>query len=293
MTVRFLGVRRHPTYSPGHAEEDARILLRTAEEIRRRGYTVEIRDETELDADVPARVIFTMAQSPEAIRRLAVFERQGRVVVNTPESIRNCRRTRMVPLLRAAGVPLPASRFLDLRSAWDRSPVRPFGFPGRLWVKRGDVHATEPEDVVAVDDERDLRAVLERFRRRGIDRVLLQAHVVGSPVKFYAVRDTPFFFWDCPDPKARRSVDSDVLRRWATRAAEALGLDVYGGDAVATPDGAVVIIDVNDWPSFEPCAEEAVPFIADRILQRAQAAGLVEPSSGFGDPGVRQGPARS
>jgi len=270
-----LGVRRHPRYSPGHVESDARILLRTAEELRRRGCAVEIRDETELDADVPARVIFTMAQSPEGIRRLGALQRQGRVVVNSPESIRNCRRNRMIPLLQAAGVPLPASRFVDLRSASWGSVMGPGR--ERLWVKRGDVHATEPGDVVAVDDARDLGAVLEAFRRRGLYRVLLQAHVPGDVVKFYAVRGTPFFFWSFPDSQARGAFDSAVLRHWATRAAEVLGLDVYGGDAVVTPDGSVVIVDVNDWPSFEPCVEEAAPFIADRILQRAQAAGLTGP----------------
>ncbi|MCS7313051.1 MAG: hypothetical protein NZ742_09095 [Acidobacteria bacterium] len=281
-----LGIRRHPRYSPGRVEADTRILLRTAEELGRRGYTVEIRDETELDDDVPARVIFTMAQSLRGIRRLRALQRQGRVVVNSPESIQNCRRNRMIPLLRAAGVPLPASWFVDLRSgrgfdsvlAGDGAQTRQVGFPraGRLWVKRGDVHATDPSDVVAVDNERDLEAVLEQFRRRGLYRVLLQAHVPGSLVKFYAVRGTPFFFEYFPDPQTLRPIDSATLQYWATRAAEVLGLDVYGGDAVVTPDGSVVIIDVNDWPSFEPCVEEAVPFIVDRILQRARAAGAIE-----------------
>lgn len=282
MTVLFWGVRRHPRYSPGHVEEDARILLQTAEELGRRGYTVEIRDETDLSGDVPARIIFTMAQSPEGIRRLDALQRQGRVVVNSPESIRNCHRNRMIPLLQAAGVPLPVSWFVDLRSGTPPSPLSAGGGTqalqaGRLWVKRGDVHATDPGDVVAVDDARDLEAVLEQFGRRGLYRVLLQEHVPGDLVKFYAVRGTPFFFWYFPDSRTRRSVDSGALRRWATRAAEVLGLDVYGGDAIITPEGSVVIIDVNDWPSFAPCVEEAVSFIVDRILQRAQAAGLVGP----------------
>jgi|FaiFalFF_MnMetaG_3_1042247.scaffolds.fasta_scaffold02466_1 glutathione synthase/RimK-type ligase-like ATP-grasp enzyme len=268
-----LGVRRHPMYSPGHVEGDTRILQQTAEALRRRGYPVEIRDETDLGGDIPARVIFTMAQSPEGVRRLGVLQRQGRVVVNSPESIRNCRRTRMIPLLQAVGVPLPRSRFVDLRSGLRRPAVFPES--GRVWVKRGDVHATEPGDVVAVDDERDLTLVLERFRQRGLYRVLIQAHVVGDLVKFYAVRGTPFFFWHFPASEAQGRVDPAVLRHWATRAAEALGLDVYGGDAIVTPDGSVVIIDVNDWPSFGPCAEEAAPYIADRILQRARAAGVI------------------
>lgn len=264
--VSFLAVRRHPLYSPGRVEADARVLLGVAEEVRRRGYPVEVRDETELDRPTSASVVFGMAQSPEGIRWLGVLQRQGRVVVNTPESIRNCRRTRMIPLLWSAGVPIPPSVCLDLRRGVPESD----GLSGgRRWVKRGDVHATGPGDVVAVDDPATLRAVLEDFRRRGIDRVVIQEHVEGTPVKFYAVRETPFFFWAGPDPGGRRWVDEGVLRHWATRAAEVLGLDVYGGDAVVKPDGTVVLIDVNDWPSFAPCAEAAVPFIVEAIFRRA------------------------
>ena len=53
-------------------------------------------------------------------------------------------------------------------------------------------------------------------------------------------------------------------------AAETLGLYVYGGDAIISPDGTVSIIDINDWPSFAPVRDEASREIAKLILRKAQ-----------------------
>ena len=54
----------------------------------------------------------------------------------------------------------------------------------------------------------------------------------------------------------------DKLVDVATRAALAAELDVYGGDAVLTPTGTIVLIDLNDWPSFSSCCTAAAHGIA-------------------------------
>jgi hypothetical protein len=43
--------------------------------------------------------------------------------------------------------------------------------------------------------------------------------------------------------------------------ATAIGVIVYGGDAIVRSDGSFVIIDFNDWPTFSPCREEAAKAI--------------------------------
>jgi hypothetical protein len=48
------------------------------------------------------------------------------------------------------------------------------------------------------------------------------------------------------------------------------GLDVYGGDWIVQTDGTPVLIDLNDWPSFSPCREEASEAIAQRIIDRLE-----------------------
>ena len=42
---------------------------------------------------------------------------------------------------------------------------------------------------------------------------------------------------------------------------------IFGGDCIITPDGKINIIDLNDWPSFSPCAEEASEAIAAAVAE--------------------------
>ena len=45
-------------------------------------------------------------------------------------------------------------------------------------------------------------------------------------------------------------------------------LDFYGGDAIISDSGEIHIIDINDWPSFSICREEAAKAIADYIIKK-------------------------
>jgi D-alanine-D-alanine ligase-like ATP-grasp enzyme len=49
-------------------------------------------------------------------------------------------------------------------------------------------------------------------------------------------------------------------------AVSALGLEVYGGDAIVTPAGEIFLIDINAWPSFALYREEASLQIARLLL---------------------------
>ena len=59
--------------------------------------------------------------------------------------------------------------------------------------------------------------------------------------------------------------NAEALQQAANVAARALGLTIYGGDAIVSPDGHFYIIDFNDWPSFAACRKEAAKAIAERI----------------------------
>ena len=54
----------------------------------------------------------------------------------------------------------------------------------------------------------------------------------------------------------------------ASRAAAALGLEVFGGDAIATREGRIVVIDLNAWPSFALYREKASERIASYLAAR-------------------------
>ena len=50
--------------------------------------------------------------------------------------------------------------------------------------------------------------------------------------------------------------------------AATLGISVYGGDAIISPDGTITLIDLNDWPSFAPC-RGAAAFAIARFLKES------------------------
>jgi D-alanine-D-alanine ligase-like ATP-grasp enzyme len=58
------------------------------------------------------------------------------------------------------------------------------------------------------------------------------------------------------------------LQTVTQRAAAAIGLEVYGGDAIITPAGEIFLIDINAWPSFALFREEAAPRLAAWMLHR-------------------------
>ena len=42
---------------------------------------------------------------------------------------------------------------------------------------------------------------------------------------------------------------------------------IYGGDVIIGSDGIARLIDLNDWPSFSACREEAADAIAGLVLK--------------------------
>jgi hypothetical protein len=210
--------------------------------------------------------IFSMCQGTRANKVLADLERRGALVINSPEAAQNCHRARLHRTLgHDHGVFAP----MVLVSTHE-APVPPAGFLGEsgMWVKRGDVHATQSGDVVRVHSAKDYGAVLGGFRDRGIDLAAVEPHQDGEVVKFYGVVGTSFFrfyceadFRICPVAFASARADIEQLVR-------RLGLEIYGGDAVVTPEGRVVVIDINDWPSFAHYRAEAAEAIGHHIYAR-------------------------
>jgi len=197
-------------------------------------------------------------------------------VLNSAAAIRNCFRAETVRLLGAAGLPFPATAVVatDVPAA-GHAPC---------WVKRGDVHAMHADDVVFAADDAALAAALAAFHARGIARVALQAHVAGPVLKFYGTADGRFFraYTDLPHAPAPIGRLAEV----ACAGARALGLDVFGGDLVVAPDGRPVLIDVNDWPSFARCRDEAAEAIAEHALRRIGTAAAPRAAADIADRGT-------
>ena len=61
---------------------------------------------------------------------------------------------------------------------------------------------------------------------------------------------------------------ADALAALGRDASARLGLEIYGGDAVVTPEGELFLIDLNDWPSFTGCQADASDAIAALSCER-------------------------
>jgi len=125
--------------------------------------------------------------------------------------------------------------------------------------------------------------VRDRNRARGIARAVLQEHVPGDLIKFYGVRGAQEnaslewfeWFYHRDQRLSRHPFEVSELRKAVARAAGALGLDVFGGDAIATPTGRIVLIDLNAWPSFALYRMEAAERIAAFLAARFRKESVV------------------
>jgi hypothetical protein len=264
------GIFRETAHSPGRIDQDRAILESVGEALRARGCNVElVAPDAEFDTDFAN--IFVMCERGPILDRLRNAEKTGSIVVNSPDAIRNTYRHRMVELFARHGVCTPASQII----ATDANKPQP---PTAVWVKRYDFHATEAHDVMYAASEQGWREALHGFARRGIPFVIAQEHVPGDLVKFYGVRsssvpvDSSWFEWFYHRDKGMLGHSFEVLglRRAAFGAAAALGLEIFGGDAIIQADGEPVIIDINAWPSYARFRDSAAQAIADHLTERFQ-----------------------
>lgn len=270
-TKKIIAVLREASFAPVLFQEDSRILQETAVRLRDWGIDSELLTIDRIHDGIPAPAgLLNMCEGVSSLDVLEQFERRGSRVINRPEAVRNCYRIRMVSMLSEHALPFPKSILIDLsRREMMDDLAKGIDVNRRLWLKRGDVHCTQPGDVRLTRNPWELEEGLKDFVRRGIRHAVLQDHLEGDLVKFYAVKGRPFFQSYIQEPGGTKKPyprDSGVLKKISSRAADILGLEVYGGDFVVTANGPL-LIDINAWPSFAPCFEAAAVEIASRVAQ--------------------------
>ena len=282
--IEIAGIMRAGAYSPNHIGNDAAIFNATAEQLRKRGYVVNIYSEEQFNAgDIKEDVILNMCREQASIAKLQRLEDTGKLVINSGYGIENCTRERMTRILLGNGIPYPDSLIVNTDEAI-KPLLKKSGFQS-CWIKRGDFHAMHKEDVSYVRHPEEAQEVLQEYFLRGIKRAVINVHLTGDLVKFYGVKGSPFFFWFYPFDEGHskygheaingksRGIKFDVkeMKNICQRAAEELNVVIYGGDCIVSPEGEMRIIDFNDWPSFAPCRNEAAPHIAKSVVSLIKA----------------------
>lgn len=276
--IKIAGVMRSGAFSPNHIGNDATIFNLTAEQLRKRGCEIAVYSEEQFaGAEITEPVILSMCREPRNIRRTQLLEDEGRLVVNSGYGIENCTRERMSRILLGSGMPFPETFVVDTDEVVKDRLVKA-GIT-RCWVKRADMHTRHREDVTFARHPQEAQEIIQEFFLRGIKRAVISRHVEGSIIKFYGVEGSGFFFTLNPsdgsssrfgagrhDASSTPAYDPDELRRLCSRAAELLDVKIYGGDCLITPEGKIMLINFNDWPSFAPCRQEAATAIARSVF---------------------------
>jgi glutathione synthase/RimK-type ligase-like ATP-grasp enzyme len=267
MKIQVMGVYRETEYSPGKVEADAAILDAVIDQLRHSGAETTTIDAARfVEGALPApHLVLAMCQGERSLARLSALEEAGAVVINSALAIRNCYRDLLNAGLMRAGVPGPEGVVVRTAAPLDLKPMRTMDLSSPMYVKRGDLHALGPHDVLRVEGLEQLEATLMRFARRGVQLAFVQQEVVGEVVKFYGVSGGEYFATVAEGAAELSDAQRRALNHAAATAARALGLEIWGGDAIVKGD-RFSIVDFNDWPSFSRVRNDAARAIARRSL---------------------------
>ena len=275
--MRALGIYREIQNSPNRESDDALILRAVMDQLSIFKTETVLMTPEEFDRADPKGfdVIVPMCETYPRLIRLKRLEAESSVVVVNPsDSVLGCYRTRMLPSFDAtAGLKYPPS---EIRRTTREANAVPPSFEAETgwWLKRGDVHNTCTHDVVYARDWADVEEVRREFESREITDMVVQKHVDGDLIKFYGVGPGQWFTWFYHDPSTARRLQFEIedLAQQAELAAKAVKVEVFGGDAIVAPDGAIYVIDINSWPSFARVRTEAAVQISRRLRLRLRSA---------------------
>lgn len=273
--MKIVGVYRASQFSPNMEGRDAAILNAVADRLLQSVHVMTCVHEEQLaKTDVEAAdIVLSMGRFASTLDLLQEIEAEGVKVINSSIAIRHCERKRFTQILMDEDVPFAQSRVFQSSDniTWDLFPC---------WLKKGEGYAEVAEDVVYVRNADELAAQVECMRQRGIATLVVSQHLEGDLIKFYGVRGAGFFSWsyasDRPSKFGNETINGQAhgyrfsekeLREICTHAATVIGLDVYGGDCVVSENGTIQLIDINDWPSFSQCREQAAEMIKNITIQ--------------------------
>ncbi len=271
-------VYRSHEHSPNLTDADSRIINAASIKLQERGYAIHRYTEAQfIETDITEPAIINMCRKPRSIEKLCRLEAEGKTVINSGHAIRKCTKRKLWEISTANNIETPATVIVG-----STDTTLPFSGTFRpCWLKLPDESVTDKDDIIYAGTPAEYREALTRYHSRAITEVLVCEHLEGDLLKFYAVSGDRYLYTLYPKQSGYSKFgyeanNSDVkfypykterLKEICNIMSRETGITVFGGDCIITPDGKINIIDLNDWPSFSPCAEEASEAIAAAVAE--------------------------
>ena len=271
-------VYRSHEHSPNLTDADSRIINAASIKLQERGYAIHRYTEAQfIETDITEPAIINMCRKPRSIEKLCRLETEGKTVINSGHAIRKCTKRKLWEISTANNIETPATVIVG-----STDTTLPFSGTFRpCWLKLPDESVTDKDDIIYAGTPAEYREALTRYHSRAITEVLVCEHLEGDLLKFYAVSGDRYLYTLYPKQSGYSKFgyeanNSDVkfypykterLKEICNIMSRETGITVFGGDCIITPDGKINIIDLNDWPSFSPCAEEASEAIAAAVAE--------------------------
>lgn len=249
-------VYREPAYSPGdNVSKDAAVLETVGKTLTKRGKAVkylQAEDMAQPDVLDDMECCVSMARGPYILAHLISYMHKGIPFLNSPEAVllSSTSRDTNLSFLESEGLPVAPYMKVSLScKKYKSSKKLPTYLPG--WIKGMNLNGVNPGDVCKVEtvSEADSR-ILSMFTNPKYLDIIVMRHLEGPLQKVYVVGDKCWPQCECSE--------------LALKVRETVNLNILGVDFIMTSDGPY-IIDVNDFPSFSSCREEAAEAIADLV----------------------------
>lgn len=249
-------IYRAKEYSPrDNVSKDAAILNDVGSLLQKAGESVIYVAEETLSAEFLSRLdmCVSMARRWKNLILLTRCQQNGLKVWNRPSPVQITVQSRSTTLELLQSEGLPVVPFWSYEPAEDEMFQTEEHLQSLLpgWVKAMHPRGVSDGDVMRVDTPLQADSRIMELTAYGYSDIIVTRHLEGELKKVYVVGS---YCLTCSEYK-------DI----ALKVGKVLGLSIYGVDLIETESGPF-IIDVNDFPSFSICREEAASKIADLVL---------------------------
>jgi len=216
---------------------DKRILDLTAEELRKKGFEIELIAPERFNEDMQADLVLTMARGEDINKLLVKKEKENVIIINRPEAIRfSFNRKEVYKKMMSLGADIPRTDFVEINNISFSNINR------KVIFKPTNRH----EFFFIIEKEEDFNKAIEEYKKAGITEIIIQDFIEGMTTKYYAINNEILL------PQAADNFSKEILERikyQAILSGVASGLKIFGGDFMVTQNKAFCV-DTNDWPSF-------------------------------------------